>query len=387
MPWERDSDGGGVQPLCMTLLVTPAPPPILVDEGPLPRQRLARTLLALALLALGLYIIEGFLRALVWAGIIAVATWPLYQRALRRWPPRGGGHAILLPAVFTAVSALVFIGPLAVLAIQVGFEARAVAAWLNEIRTHGAPLPDALAHLPVMQAQVGTWWHDNLSDPEGARALLGRVDRASAMEMGRNFGRHILHDVVLFIFTLLTLFFLYCDGDRLTAQILTASRGLFGPPGERVGRQIVASVHGTVDGLVLVGLGVGFILGAFYVIAGVPHPALLGAATAIGAMVPLGATLALAVAALLVFAAGKAVTAVVLFGAGSVVIFAADHFVRPGLMGRATKLPFLWVLLGILGGVESFGLLGLFLGPATMAALILLWREWVGDATTPGHPV
>jgi len=46
------------------------------------------------------------------------------------------------------------------------------------------------------------------------------------------------------------------------------------------------------------------------------------------------------------------------------------------LIGSATKLPFIWVLFGILGGVTTWGLLGLFLGPAIMAALILLWREW-----------
>jgi predicted PurR-regulated permease PerM len=69
-----------------------------------------------------------------------------------------------------------------------------------------------------------------------------------------------------------------------------------------------------------------------------------------------------------------------LFAAGMVVIFVADHAVRPALIGGATRLPFIWVLLGILGGVESFGLLGLFLGPAIMAALILLWREWTGNA-------
>ena len=65
---------------------------------------------------------------------------------------------------------------------------------------------------------------------------------------------------------------------------------------------------------------------------------------------------------------------------GFAVTFAADHFVRPALIGGATKLPFLWVLLGILGGVETFGLIGLFLGPAAMAVLILLWREWVGGS-------
>ena len=52
-----------------------------------------------------------------------------------------------------------------------------------------------------------------------------------------------------------------------------------------------------------------------------------------------------------------------------------DHFARPVLIGGTTRLPFVWVLLGILGGVESFGLLGLFLGPALLAVLITLWRE------------
>jgi predicted PurR-regulated permease PerM len=68
---------------------------------------------------------------------------------------------------------------------------------------------------------------------------------------------------------------------------------------------------------------------------------------------------------------------------GFVVTFVADHFVRPTLIGNATRLPFLWVLLGILGGVETWGLLGLFLGPATMAALMLLWREWTGRRDGP----
>jgi predicted PurR-regulated permease PerM len=61
---------------------------------------------------------------------------------------------------------------------------------------------------------------------------------------------------------------------------------------------------------------------------------------------------------------------------GSVIVFVADHFVRPVLIGGATRLPFLLVLLGLLGGLESMGFLGLFLGPAIMAALVALWRDW-----------
>jgi len=67
---------------------------------------------------------------------------------------------------------------------------------------------------------------------------------------------------------------------------------------------------------------------------------------------------------------------------GAVLLFIADHFVRPVIIGGGARVPFLWVLLGILGGVESFGLVGIFLGPALMAALCALWRNW----SAPGAP-
>jgi predicted PurR-regulated permease PerM len=98
-------------------------------------------------------------------------------------------------------------------------------------------------------------------------------------------------------------------------------------------------------------------------------------------MIPFGAPLVFGIAAAILLANGAVVPAVVVVVAGFVVTFVADHFVRPALIGGTTRLPFLWVLLGILGGVETFGLLGLFLGPAVMAALILLWRDFTqGDA-------
>jgi predicted PurR-regulated permease PerM len=142
----------------------------------------------------------------------------------------------------------------------------------------------------------------------------------------------------------------------------------------------VSSVHGTVDGLVLVGLGEGLVLGIVYALTGVPHPTLFGAFTAVAAMVPFGAPVVFGIAALLLVAKGSVAGAAIVAVAGMLVTFVSDHFIRPAVIGGSTRLPFLWVLLGILGGVETWGLLGLFLGPAIMAALMLLWREW-----TEGH--
>ena len=107
-------------------------------------------------------------------------------------------------------------------------------------------------------------------------------------------------------------------------------------------------------------------------------------------MVPFGAPLAFGIAALLLLGKGATIAAGVLLAFGTVVTFVADHAVRPVLIGGTTRLPFLWVLLGILGGIEVWGLLGLFLGPAIMAALILLWREWTGpahDGAEPSNPM
>ena len=58
-------------------------------------------------------------------------------------------------------------------------------------------------------------------------------------------------------------------------------------------------------------------------------------------------------------------------------------------MAKQSNEPFLWVLLGILGGLETFGVVGLFLGPAVMAALISLWRDWTDPLSAgdgPGGP-
>lgn len=69
--------------------------------------------------------------------------------------------------------------------------------------------------------------------------------------------------------------------------------------------------------------------------------------------------------------------AVVVAALGFIVVFVAEHFVRPVLIGGSTRLPFLLVLFGILGGAETFGLIGLFVGPALMTVLTMLWAEWI----------
>ena len=215
-------------------------------------QRIAWAVLALVLLGLGLWTLREFLAALVWAAILAIAIGPLYERTQRTWPP--GRHNILQPMVFTLGIAVVFMLPLVLAGIQASREARNVIAWVESARHSGIPVPDTLAHLPMAGDAISAWWRDNLSDPDAAAELLTRLRDPEYVLAGRHVGAAILHRVVTFGFCLMTLFFLLKDGEVLATQLRHASERAFGPVGERIGRQMIASVHGTVDGLVLVGL-------------------------------------------------------------------------------------------------------------------------------------
>ena len=345
------------------------------------QQRLAWALLALAFMALGLHIIWGFLPALVWGVIIAVAVDPLYRRAQARWPNARRS----LPAAFALALLLALLIPLTLALVQAPREAHSLATWIATARQGGIPLPDWVAKLPFGREAVTTWWTDALATPAGAATWLHRFD-AAALAHSRPFGAALLRRLTTLLFALVTVFFLLLDRDRLVAEVDAVGSRLFGVAGERVARQLLLSVQGTINGLVLVGLAEGAVLGIAYFFLGVPHPLLLAGLTGVAAMIPLGAVVVFGIAALMLVGQSATGAAIALVVIGFVVIGIADHVVRPVLIGGATKLPFLWVLIGILGGVEAFGLLGLFVGPATMAVLIMLWRDYVKVANIDAGP-
>jgi len=341
------------------------------------RQSTARLTLIVLLGLLGLWVIHPFLPALVWAVVIAVAVDPLVQRAERRFP-----RPNLVAAAFTLGFALIVLAPIAIGIAQAAREAHDVATWVVDARMHGVPPPGWLANLPF-SAEATAWWQANLAQPAAANHHFEVLSHTLLGAQARLLGFGLVHRAVVFGFTLIALFFLIRDRDALAVQARAASAKLLGPQGERIGHQALASVRGTIDGLVLVGLGFGAVMTLVYFFLGVPHPILLGALTAIAAMIPFGAPVAFGLAALLLLGQGSPGGAIAVVAIGFGVEFVAGHFIRPALIGSATQLPFFWALVGILGGVEALGLLGLFVGPATMAVLVMLWRELVAGDPTP----
>jgi len=340
-------------------------------------QRIARAILGLFFILMGLYTIHGFIVALVWGGVFAIASWPLYARA-QRWFA-GRGTRFLLPVLFTAAIALVFLIPLTLIGLEAAREAQNVLHWMQTARHEGVPVPSWVGHLPWGRPQVTAWWQSNMADPQAVSDLFHSFDAGHSVAMTQRVGTQLAHRGMLFAFAIVTLFFLFKDGEGIMRQSLIASRRAFGKRGESIAQQIIASIHGTLAGLVLVGLGEGIIMGLAYVVAGAPQPLLFGVVTAIAAMIPFLAIPTIALASALILVKGSTLAAVITLCCGVVVNFVADHFIRPVLIGGSTELPFLWVLLGILGGVETWGLLGLFLGPAILSVVYLLWRSAARD--------
>jgi predicted PurR-regulated permease PerM len=360
----------------------PAPPSHSIEAERLAlSRRIARVVLAIALVGLGAWILHRFLAALAWAGVLAIALWPLYRRVARALP--AGKTRILAPLVATLSVGLIFTVPFIYVAIEGARELHIVVQFLGEAQHNGIPAPEWVPQLPVVGRSLDEWWRTNLSDPNAAQELLGRLNPRSLASSARLYGAEIVHRLIIFGFTLLTLFFLLRDGALFSRQLIRISDRLLGPDGERVGRHVVQAVLATVNGLVLVGLGEGALIGIAYIIAGLPHPVSVAALTGVLAVIPFGAPLAFGAAALYLAATGNTIAGAAVFCFGLVVVFVADHAVRPVIIGGAARLPFLWVLLGILGGLETFGIIGLFLGPAIMAAVISLWRDWT-DARNAG---
>lgn len=330
---------------------------------------------SLALVLAALFVTQRFLLPLLWAAIVCIATWPLYRRMVSVT----GGREVIAALLATVVAALVFVTPLALGVAQAVHQAPALAQFIASANTDGLAPPDWVARIPFAGAEIQEWWLATLGQPHGLAHLLHGSSVAhlqSASEVLKRTGAGLLHRLIDVGFAILCLFFFYKDGNALQRQVNAIGAHLIGEVRWTLyALKVPVAVRATVNGLVLVGLAEGVLLGIGYQLAGVPSAVLWAAATGVLAIIPFGAPLAFGAVALLLLAKGATVAAIAIAAWGAVILFVADHAVRPAMIGNATKLPFLAVLIGILGGVETLGLIGLFVGPVVMTLFVTLWHE------------
>jgi predicted PurR-regulated permease PerM len=358
--------------------MTEKPPPELAGQSPDEAQtHITQMRLLVALLTLvGLWIARSFLLELAWAVTLAVALWPLYSRAIGRRPRMG--PRILIPLGFTLGTGLVLMLPLAIVAVEAARDSQAVVQWLAQAQKTGVPVPAWVYHVPMLGSRVAGWWQTHLATPKGGSQLLGSLDAGSVASWTGAVAAQVASRSMFFAVTLLALFLILRDAERLADNAVGTARRFYGEFGERFVNRVGEAVRAAVNGTVLVAIGEGSLIGIGYAVTNVPRPVLFTLATIAVAMLPFGAWAAFGVATIVLIVQGHLAAGIGLLLFGAVVMLIGDNLVQPALIGNSMELPFLWTFVATFGGLETFGLVGLFVGPALMAALFLVWKEWLG---------
>ncbi|HQY27506.1 MAG TPA: AI-2E family transporter [Burkholderiaceae bacterium] len=344
--------------------------------------RLVLGLLLGGLLVLTYAVVQPFVVPIAWAIILAYTTWPLLAR-LRRW---FGGRRTLAAAAMTALLTAAFVLPTLWLGMLLRTEmANAYAAMAALLAQGPHRLPDALAGIPVL----GSWLQGLLDqftgDPGAIREQLAHWVETRAAESLKIIGG-LGRNAAKLGFALITVFFLYRDGERVLAQAeLVLHRFL----GERVDPYLSAvgsMTMAVVWGLVATAFAQGVVAGLGYWWFGLDAPVLLGAITAIVALIPFGTPFVWGSIGAWLIASGQTVDGIGLLLWGTLVVSWVDNLVRPMVISSATRIPFLLVMFGVLGGLAAFGLVGLFVGPVILAVLMAVWREWIGESLASRAP-
>ena len=335
----------------------------------------------LAALVIGcLVVLTPFLTALLIAVILTYSTWPLYVR-LRK---SVGGRSNLAAGLMMLAACLILIAPFVFVAASLADSASELIEALRKAFENGTPgLPDWIAGLPIVGKPLATYWQV-LSHDSGRllEELKGLISPAKSILVS---GGGVLFAGLLQLgLAVLVAFFLYRDGEAAAAKITRITSRIGGARGRHLLNVAGSTVVSVVYGILGTALAQGVVAGIGFLIAGVPGAALLGFATFFLSVVPVGPPLIWIPAAIWLFVQGSIGWAIFMGLWGVLVVSMVDNVLKPMIISHGSNLPFMLVLLGVLGGAAAFGFVGIFIGPTLLAVGYRMVNEWVdGEVEGP----
>jgi len=335
---------------------------------------------ALLLVAL-VVLLNTFLVSLMWGAVLALATWPIVAYLQTKGVSRGLSVAITLLGLI-----LLFGIPALLIVSSLTKELRAISIYLQVVNRTGLPAPEWMYTIPLLQEYALDWWKEHLAAPGSILRLIGQMPGATfGLISGRlsSIGGMVLANALYVFLALLTMVILHLHA-HVVVRHLDGAGWYLAPKTYAVLRRLLPlSIRGTALGLCSVAALEGVVLGVAYAIAGAPMPVLFGVLTGYLALIPGGAPFSFIAVSVLLLTLGKTTAAIGLVLWGSIELFLVDKFVRPKIIGNTVHLPFLAVLFGLLGGVTSMGVIGLFIGPFLVAVLFAYLREVNALDSTP----
>jgi len=327
------------------------------------------------LLYLSFNVLKYFIVPVVWAAIIAYMTWPLYQSIKRSVGSRPNLSAIIMMIMVTLVVGI----PLTFAIFLLQHEGRSLYYELQkQVFSGHLNVPDFIRNLPLVGKEISRTLRDINNDPNSI------VQNISIWIQGHlNYGKVVFNEIsknlIKLGFAMLSLFFFYRDGEIILKQVSKALEKVIGPRVLHYLDTISDTTRAVVYGVGLTAIAQALLAGVSYFVAGVPNPMVLTIITFIFALIPFGPPMAYGAVSLWLFSQGQTIEAIGVMAWGVCIVSTADNVIRPLVISGATQIPFLLIMFGVLGGIASFGLIGVFIGPVILAVLLAIWREWLHE--------
>nr|WP_323127575.1 AI-2E family transporter [Acinetobacter rathckeae] len=334
----------------------------------------------LGLLSIFLYlsfnVLKYFIVPVVWAVIIAYMTWPIYT-----WVQKiCGVERRNLGAFFMLLMIILTIGlPLGFGIVVLQREGQSLFLQVQQqIYAGHFTLPSFVLQLPIVGTEASRILAELNTNPD---RIFQNI--TTWLQGHLSYGRAVLSEItrnlVKLGFTLLSLFFFYRDGQSLLKQFHFALEKVIGNRIHHYMTTISDTTRAVVYGIGLTALVQAILAGLSYFVADVPNPLLLTLVTFILALIPFGTPVSYGSVALWLLSQGHIVSAIAVLAWGICIVSSSDNVIRPLVISGATQIPFLLIMFGVLGGIASFGLIGLFIGPVILAVLLAVWREWIQE--------
>lgn len=331
-------------------------------------------LLAL-LIALCVQLLLPFVGLLVWTIILAICFKPLHDRLMNK---RGMSSRRAAVVIGVGLSALVLV-PTGIAAFSAASSIPELVATVQAGDREVPPPPARLKDLPIVGERAYATWTQAANDmPAFAKAHAAQIAGFTKTLLGIAAGLFVavLILVVAIIFAAICLAYsvpLRAYVMRVFARITGDSR-----TGEHYMDIIAATVKSVANGVIGVAFVQALLVGIGFFAIGMPGAGLLSLLAMAFGVVQVPVILITLPAILYAFAV-KSTTVAIIFMIWSIVAGLSDAVLKPMMIGHGLEVPMPIILLGVIGGVMAFGLVGLFIGAVVLAVGYVLFSEWVGE--------
>jgi predicted PurR-regulated permease PerM len=348
---------------------------------PLMPKPTADTLYAVLVVVLALWILHSFLLSVLLASVVAIASWPLYERFAARATRRIGPGATSL--LFTTLMTLFVLAPLMFALAALVNEVRALVLDLISADTRGIAVPAWLPNVPLAGPWLAERWQRELASPGALGIWAQRNGSEVVVGLAHSLGQFVARHLMIIGIAILLLFSLYRQGASLARHLARWLRHRIGARAERHVELATRAVRASVNSMLVVALFDGCAAAGAYAIVGVPHAAVWAAIIASLALVPFLGYAGVAALALQLAVSDGPSLALLALALGCVILFCGDKIVRPAVARDGTRLGFVWVLLGCFGGFQALGLVGVVVGPVVLTLARELWLQRMDEFEGP----